>query len=370
MVMKKKKVLLVASEYAPGMIPFAATVINTLAHDDRFYVRCLCVNSGKKSYRALISDDARPVHIEYPCNKLAKLVYKLWPFRIIRSIERIYKEFSPDVVHYLTGDFTLTFFIMLHHKKEYFYTVHDLHPHESKGSTLFNTMLNKYKAWGYKKCRDNIDNLTTSSQAQLHELQQIYENKWCAFTHFPTLVTSCIQKGNVVPKELENVDDYILFFGNVNIYKGVEVLIDAYEKSSLSDSTTKLVIAGKGLQCKFSSPNIIRMNRFIDDDEVAMLFKKAKFVVYPYVSATMSGVFSLAFYFQKKVLASDIPFFKENEIANVTYFSTNDAMDLQLKLEGIASGAIQSNIDVKGYEKLYGNQALADSYYELYTQSK
>ena len=369
--MKKKKVLLVASEYAPGMIPFATTVINTLAQDDRFDVRCLCVNSGKKGYRTLISNEVRSTYIEYPGNKLAKLVYKFCPFRIIRSIECIYKEFLPDVVHFLTCDFSLSFFIMLHPKKEYFYTVHDLHPHETKASSLFRRMLLNYIAWGCRKCRDNIDNLTTSSQSQFHELQQIYKNnKWCAFTHFPTLINSSIQNGNAVPTELENVDDYVLFFGSVSTYKGVEVLIAAYEKSSLSSSNTKLVIAGKGLQCKFSSSNIIRINRFIDDDEVAMLFKKAKFVVYPYLSATMSGVFSLAFYFQKKVLASDIPFFKENEIANVTFFSANDVNDLKLKLEGIASGAISSNIDVKGYDKLYGDQALADSYYELYSQSK
>ena len=34
--------------------------------------------------------------------------------------------------------------------------------------------------------------------------------------------------------------------------------------------------------------------RFIEDEEVAYLFKKAKFIVYPYRSATMSGVLSLA----------------------------------------------------------------------------
>lgn len=47
----KKKILFVASEFASGMIPFAATAINALAKDDRFEVHCLCVNSGIYSYR-------------------------------------------------------------------------------------------------------------------------------------------------------------------------------------------------------------------------------------------------------------------------------------------------------------------------------
>ena len=50
----KKKILFVASEFASGMIPFAATAINALAKDDRFEVHCLCVNSGIYSYRNII----------------------------------------------------------------------------------------------------------------------------------------------------------------------------------------------------------------------------------------------------------------------------------------------------------------------------
>ena len=53
----KKKILFVASEFASGMIPFAATAINALAKDDRFEVHCLCVNSGIYSYRNIILQD-------------------------------------------------------------------------------------------------------------------------------------------------------------------------------------------------------------------------------------------------------------------------------------------------------------------------
>ena len=54
----KKKILFVASEFASGMIPFAATAINALAKDDRFEVHCLCVNSGIYSYRNIILQEA------------------------------------------------------------------------------------------------------------------------------------------------------------------------------------------------------------------------------------------------------------------------------------------------------------------------
>ena len=59
-----KKILFVASEYAPGMIPFAVSIINTLAKDVRFEVHCVCVNSRNKSYRGLVDKQAHPTNIQ------------------------------------------------------------------------------------------------------------------------------------------------------------------------------------------------------------------------------------------------------------------------------------------------------------------
>lgn len=51
-------------------------------------------------------------------------------------------------------------------------------------------------------------------------------------------------------------------------------------------------------------------NRYIADEEIRNLYEGAACVVYPYYSATQSGVLSLAFYFETPVICSDIPFFK------------------------------------------------------------
>ena len=68
----KTKILLVATESSPGMIPFAATIINALAECPHFEVYCICVNAGKHSYLQSINQNAHPVFIEYPQNKLKK----------------------------------------------------------------------------------------------------------------------------------------------------------------------------------------------------------------------------------------------------------------------------------------------------------
>ena len=56
---------------------------------------------------------------------------------------------------------------------------------------------------------------------------------------------------------------------------------------------------------------MIVINRFVDDKELADLFQKAAVVVYPYISATQSGVISIASFFKKPIVLSDVDYFKE-----------------------------------------------------------
>ncbi|WP_049858434.1 glycosyltransferase family 4 protein [Fibrobacter succinogenes] len=103
--------------------------------------------------------------------------------------------------------------------------------------------------------------------------------------------------------------NYILFFGRIEPYKGVDVLVTAYEKSELPSKGIKLVIAGKGNLCITDSDlskDVIFINRFIENDELANLIRHCKYVVLPYLSATQSGCVMSAFAFNKPVLATDV----------------------------------------------------------------
>ena len=365
MYLRMKKLLFIASEYASGMIPFATTIINTLSQDRRFEVHCICVNSRKSSYEGLIVKEAHPVFVDYPEDKIKKMIYKIWPFRIIDRIRMACDELNPDVIHFLTGDFTLATYISLHVDERFYYTVHDLHPHEVKTNSIMEYLIFKDIVWGYKKCRDAVENLTTSSSSQLIELKAIYKSKKCILTPFPTLVTEAIRNGKRIPGELRDIDGYILFFGSVNTYKGVDLLLEAFERSKVM-GCIKLVIAGRGESYEIHSDNIIRINRFIDDEEVSVLFKKARLVVYPYISATMSGVLSLAYFFDKLVLASDIPFFREYATENVSFFQVGSIDSLQESLETMVARAEDYHVEKLGYERLYSGQALSEAYWNLY----
>lgn len=61
-------------------------------------------------------------------------------------------------------------------------------------------------------------------------------------------------------------------FGTVDKYKGVDLLVDAY--CNLTCKSLKLVIAGRGFDIETHNENIIRINRFIEDEEVAYLLKR------------------------------------------------------------------------------------------------
>ena len=53
---KVKKILLVATEYAPGMIPFAVAIIDSLTKCKAFDVHAIVINSGNKTYKNILKN--------------------------------------------------------------------------------------------------------------------------------------------------------------------------------------------------------------------------------------------------------------------------------------------------------------------------
>ncbi len=363
--MDKIKILLVASEFAPGMIPYAATIINVLSKDSRMEVHSVVVCSGKKTYRGLL-DVENVAYVDYPEKKWSKALYKLFPLKIVKAIQRQRRKFQPDVIHFLTCDFSLGLYNLFSPKRNVYWTIHDLHMHPA------HFKLSQYKPyiermyvrfWNLTMFRF-IPNLSTSSFRQYEEMKSLYPKSNCFYVPFPSLVTREIVEGTQMANELTGLDHYILFFGHTGYYKGTDQLVSAYSRSGMK---TPLVIAGRG-KCEISKgSHVLHINRFIKDEEIADLFKKASLVVYPYRETTMSGVLSIAFYFGKRVLASSTPFFLENEVDGMEYFKAGDEDDLLRKLRLMMDDAHkEKRLDEKAYDKRYSSQRLANEYYMMY----
>lgn len=106
-----------------------------------------------------------------------------------------------------------------------------------------------------------------------------------------------------------------LFFGFIRKYKGLDLLISAFEKVALNNNFV-LVIAGeyyadendiKDQIANSSVKNkIIEHTHFINDEEVSLYFSAADCVVQPYRNATQSGVTPLAYHFELPMIVTNV----------------------------------------------------------------
>jgi glycosyltransferase involved in cell wall biosynthesis len=105
--------------------------------------------------------------------------------------------------------------------------------------------------------------------------------------------------------------EYILFFGRITEYKGLEFLFSAMKIVNEKYKDVKLIAAGYCEKYYFDISEYEKcsyieiMNRFIPDDELAELIQKSLFVVCPYIDATQSGAVMSAFAFNVPVLATN-----------------------------------------------------------------
>ncbi|MCX6303104.1 MAG: glycosyltransferase [Bacteroidia bacterium] len=109
---------------------------------------------------------------------------------------------------------------------------------------------------------------------------------------------------------------YMLFFGFIRAYKGLDLLLEAFADKRLINRKLKLIIAGEFyesdvpyktiIEKRNIGNDIILYDRFIKEDEVALFFSAADLVVQPYRSATQSGVTQIAYHFEKPMLVTDV----------------------------------------------------------------
>ena len=115
---------------------------------------------------------------------------------------------------------------------------------------------------------------------------------------------------DIKPPEMIVKNNYLLFFGRIDKYKGIGNLLKAY--GEVSNRTLPLVIAGGG---EFTDEekkliekcsNLTVINRYISDGEMKWLLRNMTAAVLPYIEATQSGVIPLAYLFGKPVIVSNV----------------------------------------------------------------
>ena len=114
---------------------------------------------------------------------------------------------------------------------------------------------------------------------------------------------------------------YMLFFGIIRDYKGLDLLLQAMGDERLKKMKVKLIVAGEfynnaeqyhELERQLAlSEQLVWRSQFVPDSEVKYYFNAADIVVQPYKSATQSGVTQIAYHFDKPMMVTDVGGLKE-----------------------------------------------------------
>lgn len=262
----------------------------------------------------------------YVANNPDNSFHSSW--KLASLIKKFARSGSYDVIHTTTNCKT-TFFLLplLHAHKKTLRTVHDPIPHHcpSWWEDWFRNYLNY---WVHGHLLFLSDSLTNEFIKRYHYRKSLIHYSWLSVYDYFTSY----------PKGVNKFGRYILFFGAIKPYKGVDVLIDAYKRSSLTEEGVKLVIAGKGQLAHDSASlgnNIVLENRYIDNAELANLIRHSEYVVLPYLSATQSGCVMSAYAFSKPIVATNVGDLPHSVADNITGLicESNDVEDLALKLD-------------------------------------
>lgn len=109
---------------------------------------------------------------------------------------------------------------------------------------------------------------------------------------------------------------YILFFGLIRDYKGLDLLLEAFADRRIDKGKFRLLVAGEfyndgskyyELAEKLQlGQSVVWRTEFVPDEQVRLYFSLADLVAQPYKSATQSGVTQIAYHFEKPMLVTSV----------------------------------------------------------------
>ena len=182
-------------------------------------------------------------------------------------------------------------------------------PHEKR---FFDTPFTKYFV-------NSCDGFVTMSESVLEDLKQFDSTKPVAYNPHPMYESFGPQLDKADARKklgLAENGKYLLFFGFIRKYKGLDILLRAFADKRIQEAGIKLIIAGE----YYDKPEeyqaiieehglkkaLVQANDFIPDSEVSTYFSAADMVVQTYKTATQSGVTQIAYYYHNPMLVTDV----------------------------------------------------------------
>lgn len=165
----------------------------------------------------------------------------------------------------------------------------------------------------------SVDGCIAMSRSVLDDLSEFNANIpkiYCPHPLYDNFGEPISKAAALAQLRLDPSFHYVLFFGFIRDYKGLDLLLEAFADNRLYDRRIKLLVAGefycdpKPYQEIISrhhlEDQVIMSNDFIPDSQVLNYFCAADLVVQPYKSATQSGVTQIAYHFNKPMIITDV----------------------------------------------------------------
>ena len=207
---------------------------------------------------------------------------------------------KPDVIHLIKPP-SLTQKLLYLARKKLVLTVHD--PFLHSGAT--NKMTERDRRMAFKKIPKLVllNNRQSSAFASYYHVpdNHIFINKLGMYSSILY----------VDPLPFQTDRPFILFFGQIVEYKGVEYLLEAMKRVHSGHPELMVVIAGGGRFYFDVEPYrrldyVSIINRYISVSELVGMLRACEFAVCPYKDATQSGVVQTAFTLGVPMVVTDV----------------------------------------------------------------
>lgn len=237
------------------------------------------------------------------------------PFNWLR-VGKKYRDFKPDLVifrywmPFMAPSLGSIARLIKKNKHTKIIAITDnITPHEKMP---FSKPLTKYFLKG-------CDAFITMSRAVKEELNTIAEGKEAVYHPHPMYDNFGKQLEKAEAKKALGLDpdfNYLLFFGFIRGYKGLDLTLQSFADSRLRELPLKLIIAGEYYDKKEKyqalikqlniEEHLVQRNDFIPNEEVGKYFSACDLVIQTYKNATQSGVSQVAYHFNKPMIVTNV----------------------------------------------------------------
>ena len=253
--------------------------------------------------------------------KIKRLIHSINPPNWIK-VGRIIKRKSPDMVifsywmAFIAPCFGTIARIAKSPNTKMVALIHNMIPHEP---TILDKLFPRY----FVKAMDGFVAMAESVVADIKHFDADNKPKVVSphpiYDHYGDALT---KKEATIKLGLHEQKDYVLFFGFIRQYKGLDLLLEAFADERLRKFPVRLIIAGEfyenpqpylELIIRLKLDGLVELRTgFIPDNEVRNYFSIADLVAQPYRTATQSGVTQIAYHFEKPMLVTNVGGLSEN----------------------------------------------------------